>query len=91
MGVIFSLRNPPDSFSFTLNNIQISLSNYTKFFGIIFDKTLTFKRHILFALTKCNTYLKILQYLTGTTFGCSFKGIQRRGWVAIKTFVSALY
>ena len=41
-----------------------------------YDKHLNFNKHTENIADKCNTYINIIRYLTGTTYGCNLRTLK---------------
>ena len=64
---------PPRLF---IDNHLIEVKNTARFLGLIYDRHLNFKNHIDYIKGKCDRYINILRYLTGTTFGSNYKTLK---------------
>ena len=78
IGVIFSklfpnYYTPP---RLLVKSQLIEIKDKVRFLGFLFDKKLSFKGHATHLAGKCNTYINIMKFLTGTTFGCNFKTLR---------------
>ena len=64
---------PPRLF---INNQLLSVKDEARFLGIIFDKKLNFNSHSNYIAGRCNRYINIMKYLTGTSFRSNFKTLK---------------
>lgn len=69
-------RNPPN-LQLTLNGISLPQDTSTKFLGLTFDHTLTWKPHMLDLGRKCSLRLNLLKTLSGTAWGADKKCLLR--------------
>ena len=52
-----------------LGDAVLPFVNSTKFLGLVFDKTLTWRQHIRSLRTRCNSALNVLRISSGTSWG----------------------
>ena len=57
--------------TYYINKQQIPSNNQHKFLGLIFDKRLTWTKHFNYIHDKCQKYLNLMKYITGTTWGAN--------------------
>ena len=63
---IHHLHNNPELF---LGRHQLSFVDSTRFLGLHFDKTLTWRNHITYLQSRCASPLNLLRTLSGTSWG----------------------
>lgn len=54
-----------------MNNIEIQFVNQYKILGMIFDSKLLWTQHIEYIRKICTNQMRILKYLTNTSWGSS--------------------
>ena len=52
-----------------LNGTPIKFQNHVKFLGLIFDKNLTWNKHISYIEERCKPILNLLRYVKANDFG----------------------
>ncbi|CAB0043250.1 unnamed protein product [Trichogramma brassicae] len=66
----FNVRNiAPGKMKIKIQNHIIPSCGKNKFLGVIFDYQLSFKDHIAYIQTRCNTAMNIMKFLCGTYWG----------------------
>uniref|UniRef100_A0A1B0CYZ6 Uncharacterized protein n=1 Tax=Phlebotomus papatasi TaxID=29031 RepID=A0A1B0CYZ6_PHLPP len=69
------LRKPHNDPKLTLNGNNLPLDNEHKFLGLIFDKKLTWKSHILQLKTKCQKSMNIIRSISHKDWGGNRKNL----------------
>ena len=72
--VVFSKKiDPEKEIELKIYNDNITFKNSVKFLGVIFDRKLTWNKHIKYIVARCNKRINLLRALTGTDWGANKK------------------
>ena len=69
VAMIFTRKRKIGPLSLTINGSHLSFVNKFKYLGVIFNRTLSYKYHIDYVVSKCNKRLNLLKILSGTYWG----------------------
>ena len=75
--IIFTLCRPPSPPPLFLSNSPLSYVSHVRFLGLIFDRHLTWHKHISYLHTRCSKDLQLLRAVSHGRYGADYSILRR--------------
>jgi len=75
VAVLFTRSTKRPDIHLTIQSTTVKVEDSAKFIGVVFDRHLTWNKHINHIVTKCNKRLNLMRAVSGTKWGATHKSL----------------